>query len=261
MSNNHSPSFDEIRGILKEVSASQKELSASQKETDQQIKELSASQKELSASQKETERFMRESRERTDRLMRESREKTDRFFRESRERTDRLMRESREKTDLFFRESREETDRQIRKTRGIFDSQWGQLVESLVRGKLLELLRSRGIEVTRYCQRMSVRYKTENGVLKEKEFDIIAINGQEVVVTEVKTTLTPEKVAYFIDGMKVFKKYFPEYSDHTVYGAVAYLKSDSEAHIFSERQGLFVVKATGDSASLINKQDFRPKAF
>ena len=228
MSNNHSPSFDEIRGILKELSVSQKEtdqqikeLSASQKETDQQIKELSANQKE----------------------------------------TERQMRESREETELLMRKSREETDRQIRKTRGVFDSRWGQLVESLVSGKLVALLQSRGIEVMRHSQRVSARYIGEDGVLKEKEFDIVAVNGREVVVTEVKATLTPKKVTYFIDSVKDFKRYFPEYSNHIVYAAVAYLKSDSEAHIFAERHGLLVVKATGDSASIINRPDFKPRAF
>ena len=34
-----------------------------------------------------------------------------------------------------------------------------------------------------------------------------------------------------------------------------------ESEIHAERQGLFVIKATGSSASIINKKDFKPKAF
>ena len=110
-------------------------------------------------------------------------------------------------------------------------------------------------------QRIEACYKTESGEEKSKEFDIIAVNGSEVVVVEVKTTLKPRDVDYFIESLKDFKKCFRDYKNKKVYGAVAFLKSDSKAHVFSERKGLFVIRATGDSASLINKPDFKPKTF
>ena len=45
--------------------------------------------------------------------------------------------------------------------------------------------------------------------------------------------------------MEDFKRYFPDYGHKRVHGAVAYLRSESEAATYAERQGLFVVRATG----------------
>ena len=134
-------------------------------------------------------------------------------------------------------------------------------MESLVSGKLVELLKNRGVEVRQISQRVEVYYKKEDGGIQEKEFDIIVINGNEAVAVEVKTTLTPKKVNYFLESLKDFKKYFPEHKAKSIYGAVAYLHSESEAHLFSQKQGLFVIRATGDSANIINKKDFKPKVF
>ena len=46
-----------------------------------------------------------------------------------------------------------------------------------------------------------------------------------------------------------------------VYGAVAYLQEHSQAAKMAERTGLFVIKATGNSASIVNAEGFRPKPW
>lgn len=101
----------------------------------------------------------------------------------------------------------------------------------------------------------------DDGGLKEKEFDIVVLNGNAVVEVEVKTTLTPDKVDYFISALEGFKRYCPEHWHKRLYGAVAYLRSESAAAWYAERQKLFVIRATGDSASIVNGEDFKPKAF
>jgi len=52
---------------------------------------------------------------------------------------------------------------------------------------------------------------------------------------EVQTTLRLSDVNYFLEAVRNFKKYCPQYKFHTVYGVVAYLKSGSEARLFAER--------------------------
>ena len=44
-------------------------------------------------------------------------------------------------------------------------------------------------------------------------------------------------------------------------GVIAYLKVNEKADMYVERKGLFVIKATGDSASITNKKTFQPKIF
>ena len=82
-----------------------------------------------------------------------------------------------------------------------------------------------------------------------------------VVIVEVKTTLTPKDVNVFLETLKDFKNYFPRYKSETVYGAVAYLSSENKAHLLAEEEGLFLIRATGDSASLANKKAFIPVRF
>ena len=93
------------------------------------------------------------------------------------------------------------------------------------------------------------------------EFDILAVNGEQVVVVEVKTTLRPEDVNHFLRKLARFTVYEPEYNGKTIYGAVAYLKASESAPVHAERQGLFVIRATGSSASIINDEQFQPRAF
>ena len=89
------------------------------------------------------------------------------------------------------------------------------------------------------------------------------------MAVEVKTTLTVQKVQKFIDILKMFKEYFPEYRDRVVYGGVAYLcePEDEEAKgaaKFSQENGLFVIVSPGGQSNMTtisNPQGFRPKAF
>ena len=60
-----------------------------------------------------------------------------------------------------LRASQKETDEQIKqsgkkleKTISLFETQWGRLVESLIEGKLVEMLKTRGIEVRQTSQRV-----------------------------------------------------------------------------------------------------------
>ena len=51
------------------------------------------------------------------------------------------------------------------------------------------------------------------------------------------------------------------YRGRRTYGAVAYLKADEAADVYAERQGLYVIRATGSSASITNEKNFRPRTF
>ncbi len=191
---------------------------------------------QLRASMRETDRQMQE----TDRRMQE----TDRQMKE----TDRRMQE----TDRQMKE----TDRRLKKAEDLFTTQWGRLMESLVEGDLVPLLKQRGIPVERTLREGAGQRNGESF-----EVDILAINGREVVVVEVKTTLRSEGVTRFLGKLDRFLDWSPEYRNHTIHGAVAYLRSSASVVTYAERQGLFVIRATGNSASIVNAEDFVPRAF
>ena len=170
---------------------------------------------------------------------------------ESQKETDRRLQE----TDRLLKRHAQEADRRFRGLDELFNGQWGKLMEVLVEGDLIDVLQARGIEVEHTLT--NVRHRGE----RSWEFDIIAVNGAEVVVVEVKTTLKVRQVDRFVGLMQEFTDLMPRYRGSTVYAAVAYLKADEASDSYAERQGLFVIRATGSSASITNREGFTPRAF
>ena len=93
------------------------------------------------------------------------------------------------------------------------------------------------------------------------EFDIIVHDGNTIVIVEVKTTLRVQYVQQFVSKLEKARLWLDEYRNHKVYGAVAFLRSEENSDNFAESHSLFVIRATGNSASIENKQGFIPKAF
>ncbi len=169
--------------------------------------------------------------------------------------TDRRMQETDRRMQDTDRQMKE-TDRRLKRAEHLFTTQWGKLMESLVEGDLVRLLQARGVAVEGTLQRSR---KRRNG--EHFEIDILATNGAEVVAVEVKTTLRPEGVARFVEKLSRFLEWYPEYRGRTVHGAVAYLDAGAAVAKYAERQGLFVIRATGNSASIVNAEDFEPRSF
>ena len=214
---------------------------------------------ELADYQKETARQMREISKETDRQMRERAKETDRQIRERAKETNRQIEKMSKERELKMKEVHlyiKENRARMRYLDNLFIGQWGKLMESLVAGDLIRLLQERDIEVNRLAQRTSARLRG-----KEYEYDLIAVNGNEIVVVEVKTTLSLKDVDHFIGKLKSFKTAFPEYNDRSILGAVAYLRANQGADKNSEKRGLYVIRATGNSATITNSLRFRPKSF
>ena len=183
--------------------------------------------------------------------------KTEQELREAQKRTEAAQ----QKTEAAIQRLTEN----LNKASGDFVNKWGKFLENLVKGDLVKLLKSWDIEVIRVQPRL-VYYKNKNEV---GDFDLVAMNGKEIVAVEVKTTLTVEKVEKFINSLKKFKEYFREYKDRTVYGGVAYLSEPEgeeaeSAEKYAKENGLFVIVSPGGESNVTtisNPQDFKPKAF
>lgn len=65
----------------------------------------------------------------------------------------------------------------------------------------------------------------------------------------------------FLAKPSKFTDFAREYRGKRILGAVAYLKSDGDVTTYAERKGLFVIRATGSSASIVNAEDFEPRSF
>ncbi|MBK5938092.1 hypothetical protein CCR96_02125 [Halochromatium roseum] len=165
----------------------------------------------------------------------------------------RELTESRKATDLQIKE----TSREIAELKSLFTSQWGKLMESLVEGDLVNLLRARGIAITDTTTRLKGQ-RADGG---NYEFDILAHTGAELVVVEVKTTLRPKDVKAFLRKLDHFKEWLPRYANNRIFGAMAWLSADAGAEAMLTKRGLFSIRATGDSAAIQNAMDFAPRAW
>ena len=162
-------------------------------------------------------------------------------------------------TDKIFQETDKQfkaTDKKLRELERLFTGHWGRLMESLVEGDLVKLLNDRGFAVTQLSPRVKRFYNN-----RQYEFDLIVENGEEVVVVEVKTTLKPNDVKEFIEELKNFKEVSPKYNNNKVIGAVAYLTDEGNSARMAEKRGLYVIRATGNSATITNSPDFKPRAW
>ncbi len=249
---------NEIREYRAQFEKSMASIGAYQEKAQVEIAEIRA----LSQEDRESLKEIRELQKQTDEGLRE--------LKERQKQTDEQMRKTDEqirKTDEQIRKTDEQirkTGDQIRKTGkqlSELNSNWGRFVESLVEGSLVELLSERGIDITGTLPNVKTHYDDDDGRRHNREFDIIVRNGEDVVVVEVKTSLRPDDVTRFIESMKMFTRFLPEYRTKRVYGAVAYIRSLSHAELYAEKQRLFVIRATGDSASIVNDEGFEPVSF
>ena len=263
MSKSVIPTKDNIWNILKALSAENRKFSAESRqrsaESRQEIKALSAetSQRIREHSEENLKRFA-ETNQQIKALSAENRK----FSAESRQRSaewDQQMKKRSVEWNQRMKEmsvKSEKIDKRLDKAIGLFETQWGKLMESLVEGDLIKILQAQGIEVIN--THPNVKHRSAKD---QYEYDILAVNGKEVVGVEVKTTLKVKHVKAFLEELKKFTHRFPHYKDSTIYGAVAFLRADEASTIYAEKQGLFVIRATGSSASLINEKGFKPKVF
>ena len=218
------------------------------------LREITAVQQDTARHMRETDRHMRE----TDRQMQETDRRMQATDRQM-QATDRQMQETDRRlqaTDELITRQIRAADRRMDELDKLFNGQWGKLMESLVEGDLVGLLQQRGIAVHH-----TVTNPRQNYGERRWELDIVAVNGEEVVVVEVKTTLRVPDIDRFIGRLNEIPELMPEYASRRIYGAVAYLKAHQESDVRAERLGLFVIRATDSSASITNREGFTPRTF
>ena len=156
-------------------------------------------------------------------------------------------------TDKIFKD----TDKKIKGLAELFTGQWGKLIEALIEPACIKLFQNRGIEISQTLPNAKAR---QGG--RHMECDVLLVNNTEIVVIEVKTTFQAKYVKQFIQQLKEFKTFFPQYSNYKVYGAIAAIKFNKDVDNHAYRNGLFVMKNTGEGIfSITNDKEFKPQVF
>ncbi len=181
-------------------------------------------------------------------------QETDRKFLE----TDRKM----EETALQMRETDRKiqaTDRQIKETSkkvGELSNRLGEFVEEMVRPGVEKLFQHRGIDVSMTSRDVSY-HNGKDGI----EIDLLVRNGTDVVLIECKSKLSEEHVGDHLERLAKFKKYFPEYADKRVMGAVAAMVIPESVGKYASKKGLFVLAQSGDVMTILNDDNFIAREF
>jgi Holliday junction resolvase-like predicted endonuclease len=185
------------------------------------------------------------------------------------------LRESQSETNVQIRELKEaqaktdeqlnRTDAQLRKTIQKLDNIGSQLGDlGLVQGEVAEDLFFRNLRGVFRKTKMDLKKVKRNLKRKgEGEFDLVAEDGDKVLVVEVKNKLDKRMVDRFVDKkLPKFKDLFPEYEKHQVVGAMGALVVKDDVGRYAEKAGLYVLTQTDEGgAALLNREGFKPRTF
>ncbi len=190
--------------------------------------------------------------------IRELYRETDRKFQETRE----IMRQQSRETDRKF----QETDRKFQETReiiketskkvGELSNRLGEFVEEMVRPGVEKLFQERGIDV--HSQIGPMKASNADGGI---QVDLAVRNTTEMVLIECKSKLSEDDINDHLERLAKFKKYFPEYTDKKLMGAMAAMVIPENVAKYSYKQGLFVIAQTGEIMTILNDEKFNPKVF
>jgi len=159
----------------------------------------------------------------------ELKESQERYSQERREAQDRIdeeileLKESQKKTD----EQQKKTDEQLRKTIKKLDDIGRQLGDlGLVQGEVAEDLFYRNVRYL-FKEERDMIFADVKRNLKKKgvgEYDIVAVNGNAVLVIEIKNKLQKRMIDAFINKkLPRFKTAFPEFRGRKLFGAIGAL--------------------------------------
>ncbi len=143
--------------------------------------------------------------------------------------------------------------KQLQKQLGEMGNIQGDVAEDLFRRNFASLLQERGISLN-YVE-TKLKYPQGN------EYDIVGINGELVVVMEVKNKLNRQHIDRFLkEQLPAFRHQFSTFKDCSLIGAVGSLVVTPDVEAYAEAQGLFVFTQKGEEgAQIVNRPDFRPK--
>ena len=164
---------------------------------------------------------------------------------------------ARQEMEAVFTEERKKTEasvRELHKNLGGVGITLGEMTEDLFRRNLESALKSRGILLDSLEHNLKV---------PDAEFDLVGLNGRQVVLVEVKSRLQPSDIDTLISKqIPTFRRYFNDYKDHKLMGGLASLAIDEKLEKQVEKAGLFLFTQTKEGgASIANSSSFTPKLY
>ena len=195
----------------------------------------------------------------------------DRLFAESKADAERRAAESKADVerraaewDRLFAESKADADRRHEELEKLvasantavnnLTSRWGRFVEELVRPAVVKLFEGKGIHLQHTFLRAEDKART-------MEIDILGVNSTDVVLVECKSRFSQDDLDEFLEKLPRFKSAFREFSSYQIYAAIAGIEIDQGVDRRAYKKGLFVIKPSGDTVTIVNDDRFSPKIW
>ena len=175
--------------------------------------------------------------------------------RQSREFHSRLL-ESEKSLEKNMEKSRREFDKRLGELAGT----WGKFVAEMVKPKIIELFKEKGIEIRAALQNV-MGFK---GNERYYEIDLLLINSEIAVAVEIKSSLGVDDVKEHLDRLEKIQKVQPErvnLGGVTLYGAVAGMIIENDADRYAYKKGLFVLRQRGNLVEIMNDDKFVPSEW
>jgi flagellar motor switch protein FliG len=163
---------------------------------------------------------------------------------------------SRKEFNSELKESRKEFDKKL----GELTGTWGKFVAELVKPKIVELFKKKGIQIETAAQNIEGFIGND----RHYEIDLLLVNTKFAVAVEVKSTLTKEDIDEHIQRLDKIKQISPKVinlSGVTLYGAVAGMIVEQGADRYAYKKGLFVLRQKGNIVEIVNDDKFIPQEW
>ena len=143
------------------------------------------------------------------------------------------------------------------------DYDFEMFIKNLIHGKFTDLLKKRGLLSLRMASNGSLMLM--GGLEKEPLSNVVIIGKEMALLVMAVDTITISEVDKFLQELSGgIKKYLSAYKVNFIYGGVAYLAVQENAHQYAESKGLLIVE-TVDKHNMIpvivNDMDFIPTKF
>ena len=160
------------------------------------------------------------------------------------------------------RKENEKSHKQMKKELwGIWQSQEEVWID-LFRRNMKKIMRKRWVKI----ENISTKFKNArkiNWEIVEGEYDLMWINGKDIVVVEVKNKLKTDDIKKFVNKqLPRFKLLFPDFKNYNLYWWIWSLIVGKHQEEQAEKAWLFVFTKWNDwNATITNKENFKAKIF
>jgi hypothetical protein len=144
---------------------------------------------------------------------------------------------------------------------GNLANKMGTLVEDLVAPSLPRILRETVGCPDGKVEFSGIRIRRQLPDGRYREFDVVAVCGEYVLINETKSLLDAAKIESFVASLPTARDFLPEFQDRKYFGVVASLYVDESLVRFGEKQGVYVLGFGEDVMEVLNNPAFTPQLF